>query len=283
MDPAALAEAITAAAAALPVSAAQAKLPSFWRNQAELWFVRAEAEFETARVTVQNTQYSLVVKALPEEIAVDVKHLLTVRPADRPYDTLKEAVIKVCQATEADRVRRFNALSLGDQRPSQLLRRMRDLQPVGDDSPWYRHAFLAKLPAALQLHLAATRGDLEAIAEAADTLVATLQLQPAAAAAHVVQQHDGGGGGGGGGVRGGGVRGGGGGDDGALQADLAAVYTRHGRKPPQQQQQTADAKRQQRPFDPNKCFFHNRFGVKARKCVSPCSAATAAAASAAGN
>jgi hypothetical protein len=250
MDPRVLAEAITAAAAALPVAAAAPKLPGFWRNQPDLWFARVEAEFTTAGVTQQATKYSCVVKILTEEVATDVKHLLTVVPADRPYDTLKAALIKACKTTEQDKVRRFNALSLGDLRPSQLLRRMQDLQPDGSDTSWYRSAFLSKLPAALQLHLTAVAGDLEAVADAADALVDTFRLQPLQAAAQVVQPGEPS-------------------EEVALHAELAAVYTKFGRKPPQQQQQTPKKERP-RQTESGLCWFHERFGEKATRCRNPC-------------
>ena len=261
MDPTELAHAITAAAAALPVAAAAVKLPSFWRQQPALWFARVECAFTTAGIVNQTTHYSHVVQNLSEEIAAEVKALLITVPAQHPYDTLKEAILKACSASDDDRVRRFQALQLGDMRPSQLLRKMIDLQELGTDAPWYRTAFLDKLPTVLRLHLAGKTGDLTELADAADTLVDALRLQPNQSSVLAVQ-----------GAAGGGAAADGG--EAALEAELAAVYQRFGRRPQQQQHSTQQRqlpKSTKSVVDASHCFFHQRFGDRAQKCRQPCS------------
>jgi hypothetical protein len=253
MDPRELAQAITTAAAALPAAAVTAKLPSFWKNAPDLWFVRVEAEFVTANITVQATKYSHVIKALPEDVAQDVSSLIKVTPADHPYDLLKAALLKACEPTPSEKVCRFHLLTLGDLRPSQLLNRMLDLQPEGTDAQWYRQAFLGKLPMVVQLQLATDGRELPLLAIAADALVEVYRRQPLGAAAHALQPPEP-------------VAG----DDVALQAALAAVYTRFGRSAPAKgprPPRAADSAGKQDGY----CFFHKRFGVKAKKCALPCS------------
>ena len=40
------------------------KLPTFWPNKPEAWFVQAEANFRARRITSQKTQFNFVVVAL---------------------------------------------------------------------------------------------------------------------------------------------------------------------------------------------------------------------------
>ena len=223
------------------LNAVAVKVPSFWKHQA----IRLEAEFQAANITVQATPFSHVLRNLTEEAAVEVKHILENPPVNDRYDVLKAALIKAFEPTAAARLHQFHALTLGDLRPSQLLRSMRDLNNQGLDTDLYKEHFLAKLPTPVQLHLAVFNGTLEELADQADLLVDRLRQQPSGAVNSMYPHTS---------------------DDGALQAEVDALYRRFGRHPPSPNKNPAQ--QQQRTLD--FCFFHQRYGAKAKKCASPC-------------
>eukprot|EP00794_Sanderia_malayensis_P010299 gene10299-biopygen8463 len=141
-----------------PVAAVSLKLPPFWPNDPELWFAQVECQFEARSINVQNTKFNYVVAILQPEIAQEVRDLLVHRPAQNPYDRLKEALIKRTSTSEQKRLHQLLiAEELGDSKPSQLLRRMQQLQGGNNLEPSIlRQLFLQRLPRNAQLILASS-------------------------------------------------------------------------------------------------------------------------------
>ncbi|KFD47494.1 hypothetical protein M513_11655 [Trichuris suis] len=130
------------------VAGVAVKLPPFWPHAPKLWFAQAEAQFHLRGITSSLTQFYYTIAALPDNVAADVDDLL--KPyGDSPYEHLKAQLLEPFSLTEDERFRSLLAASsIGDQRPSQMLREMRRLAGTMIDvnGPFFRRLFLHRLP-----------------------------------------------------------------------------------------------------------------------------------------
>lgn len=128
------------------------KLPPFAPSNPRVWFRQIEAVFNTRRITSERNRYSYVVQSLPHEVAVDVDDLLDPTPLKEPYSTLKDAIIQRTGKSASKMLRELlTTVELGDQTPSQLMRRMRSLlaNRYMDDA-LFKEMWLDKLPIPMQ-------------------------------------------------------------------------------------------------------------------------------------
>ena len=151
------------------------KLPPFWASDPQIWFAQVEAQFATRRITSQTTKFSHVVAALQPEIAQEVRDVLLNPPADSPYNHLKEELTRRTSESEQRRLQLLlTELELGDRKPSQFLRKMRQL--LGDhklEENILKQLFVQRLPANVQLILATSSTSLtnEQVADLADRIM----------------------------------------------------------------------------------------------------------------
>ena len=104
------------------------KLPPFWQEDPALWFHQVEAQIATKDITQQLTKYHYIVGSLAPETAREVRDVIVTIPATNPFDILKECLISGTSLTESERMQKLLSLEpLGDQKPSQLLRRIEQL------------------------------------------------------------------------------------------------------------------------------------------------------------
>ncbi|XP_064462765.1 uncharacterized protein LOC135373598 [Ornithodoros turicata] len=158
------------------LAAVAVKLPPYFDRNPAVWFLQAEAQFNLAGITAQQTKFYHVISALTPSAANEVYDILASPSPSTPYDQLKKALLQ--RATLSSRSRLQQLLSteeLGDRRPSQLLRRMRQLlddQSASVDDALLRELFLQRLPQNVQMVLA-TAADmtLDQLATLADAVV----------------------------------------------------------------------------------------------------------------
>ena len=154
------------------ISSFHVRLPPFRMSDPVLWFRQIELALNGHNIRSELRRYEMVASLLPDEVADEVRDLILEPPADDPYATLKQAVIK--RFSVSDRVRMQKLMSnvhLGDRSPSQLLRHMRTLAPRGE-TIMFAELWMQRLPQDLQQILAAHEGtvDLDALASIADRI-----------------------------------------------------------------------------------------------------------------
>ncbi|XP_063635198.1 uncharacterized protein LOC134805945 [Cydia splendana] len=159
--------------AAITVSS---RIAPFWRDMPKLWFTQLEAILAPQKLG-QEAKFDLVVSKLGKEELSTVGDLLD-NATGRSYETLKTRLISAFQES-ADR--QFNRLvkemEFGEQKPSQLYRRMAEAArnaDVSDDT--VKRLWLQRLPIATRAILTAVGEEtkLEDLVSMADKIVESM-------------------------------------------------------------------------------------------------------------
>ena len=71
------------------------KLPEFWTNDPDLWFLHAESAFRNSKITQSRTKFDHVIQKLPQKIMVSVRGLImsTTSSSSTPYEDLKAKLV----------------------------------------------------------------------------------------------------------------------------------------------------------------------------------------------
>lgn len=250
------------------------KLPSFWQRDPALWFAQVEAQFHAYRIRADHSRYYTVVAALDCSVLQAVSDILTNPPETNKYETIKTKLISAYSDSQEKQLRRLlNELELGDRKPSQLLREMRTLAGVQVNEEVLRTLWLQRLPAQIHLLLSASEcTGLEKMASVADKLteihsanamasgsiaaITDTAATPSNAVAHNDTRAE--------------LQ--------NMRREVAALTTLveqlstdRGRRFGRDRSNSRERGRSQsRSGEEGLCFYHNRFGRKARKCRQPC-------------
>lgn len=236
------------------------RVPEFWTDQPGLWFIQFEAAVAPQKAS-DNAKYQLLIAKLGKAVIQQVADLLAKPPEADKYKALKDRLLSIYEESENRRIQKLiGDMQLGDQKPSQLLRRMQGLAGSRMTSDtlivlWQNH-----LPAAVRTVLAATTlDDPEKLAAVADKVIETSKPLEVAAVASTSSSN---------------------------LADVIAKLTlevaelrkaRHDSRPRQRsasRQRDRSGSRGRGPSNTRNqdrpCYYHYRFGEKAEKCRDPC-------------
>ncbi|XP_054862562.1 uncharacterized protein LOC129347893 [Amphiprion ocellaris] len=220
-----------------PASSATAtaavKLPDFWQSDPASWFQHIEALFHLRGVDADDSRYYLVVAALDQQSTRRVMSLLRSPPDSGKYAALKQLLVRRYCLSSAERADKLLSLSgLGDCTAVDLMDDMLSLLGSDEGGFLFPHIFLRQLPREVRAALANS------------PLLAAGDFRGLAEEA-----------------------------DRVLLASRR-VTVQSATMDPQQMSPTDPAvvsavsarARRGSPL----CFYHRRFGVKARRCVPPC-------------
>ena len=221
------------------VYAATIKLPDFWQQNPRPWFQHIEAQFQLRGITQDVTKYFHVVAALDASTTARAMMLLEDPPADGKYAALKAFLLKLYELSELEKADRLLSLNgLGDGKPSELMERMLAVLGSADPSFLFTHIFLRQLPVPVRTALASnplsSTKDYRGLAAEADRVFLANRQQ----FVHALLPHHGD----------------------ATPPPFLEDYT-----------DTAAAVTARRQADDGLCYYHARFGAKAKQCRKPCS------------
>lgn len=234
------------------------KLPPFWDKHPELWFVNIEAQFVVAGITQDTTKYYSIISALNSEVLTYVCDIVLQPPAENKYNALKQRLIAEFSDSDQQRIKTLlSELVLGNDKPSQLLRRMGQLGGKTLDTEFLKTLWLQRLPIQTQTILSISEDNVEKLASMADKIHETTDINVAA-----VQ-----------------------GEKGSSFPELNELRTqiselskqveRLSRSRAKHNAERRDSSQRRRSNSRHrnydKCWYHFKFGDAARRCKSPCS------------
>ena len=130
------------------------KLPTFWAQQPEVWFLQAEAQFHIRKITDDTTKYYHVVAALDQETSGRVLDTLSAPPGDNKYTDLKQRLLTTFGLSKRERASKLLHLHpLGDRKPSELMDEMLSLLADHGFCFLAEQLFLEQLPEDIRLQL----------------------------------------------------------------------------------------------------------------------------------
>lgn len=130
------------------------KIPPFWSNRPDLWFLQVETQFRLKGITSSNTKYDYLISSLPPDSMVIVSDFLANPPREGDkFDLIKRLLVARCQDTEERRLDALlNKIELGDLKPSELFRQMETLSGGNSlvNNSLLKKLWLNKLPQVIQ-------------------------------------------------------------------------------------------------------------------------------------
>ncbi|XP_063830235.1 uncharacterized protein LOC135079508 [Ostrinia nubilalis] len=150
------------------------RIPEFWCDQPRLWFIQCEAILGPQKLS-DEARFNLVVAKLGKEVIQQVSDILLKPPDTKKFDALKERLLKAYEESELRQFQKLlSGMELGDQKPSQLLRRMKDLAREKIPDETLRIMWQGHLPSSVRAVLAVSESqDLENLAAVADKIMET--------------------------------------------------------------------------------------------------------------
>jgi hypothetical protein len=129
------------------INRVSATIPPFWSKNPKLWFAQVEAGFRNAGITTDNTMYDKVVGQIDTKILEQIQDIVVDPPTENRYKTLKDRLIAEFTDSEGKKLSQLlSAMELGDQKPSHLLRTMKNLAGDSIRGKALETLFLQHLP-----------------------------------------------------------------------------------------------------------------------------------------
>ncbi|XP_043468540.1 uncharacterized protein LOC122512566 [Leptopilina heterotoma] len=148
------------------------KVPIFMPEDPELWFLLLESSFDAAGITQDATKFGHALSALDPRYSVEIRDVLLKPKAERTFELLKKELISRMGTSQEQNTRRLlENEPLGDRKPTQFLRHLRNLAGSNFPDDVLQTLWLGRLPKHMQAMLAAHRDlPLDKRAEIADSV-----------------------------------------------------------------------------------------------------------------
>ena len=133
------------------------KLPDFWTEDLNFWFLHAEATFRNAQITQSKTKFNHIVQKLPQKIMVSVRSLIMGSAASSatPFKDLKAKLVSAYTLSRWQKVSKLiHHPGVGDRGPTALMDAILALL-LEDETPGslFLGLFLERLPVKMRKHL----------------------------------------------------------------------------------------------------------------------------------
>lgn len=151
-------------------------MPVSSKNNVETWLIQLEAWFNLNAPITQRNKFDTVVASLPADWIRQISHVVRSPTIGIEYDVLKQALIDNYCDSEQQRIQKFiSGIQLGDKKPSHLLNELRDVGRVTDES-LLRSIWLQRLPPIIRAIAGAVQGSVNEQAAVADVSLEQLTI-----------------------------------------------------------------------------------------------------------
>ncbi|CAH8612268.1 unnamed protein product [Heterobilharzia americana] len=150
------------------------QLVPYWPDNAETWFLYAEADFREQGVSDPHSRFLAVIRSLPRELNRYVTANMFNPEVSDPYALLKAALLKKSDLTDRQRLDELlRNIELGSHSATEVLARMREVIGARTfDDGFFRELFLSKLPQPVQTVLVTLQSvPLDDLAASADKIL----------------------------------------------------------------------------------------------------------------
>lgn len=253
---------LDAATGATVVGRVAVRLPPFWPEDPEVWFVQAEAQFQISGVKEDTTKFYHVISQLDQKYIKEIKDIVKNPPTTGKYEKLKQELTKRLSISREHQIRTLlSHEELGDRKPSQFLRHLKTLAADGVTEEFLRSLWSNRLPPHVQAIIVSQTGTIEEAAELADKICEVTPAPVQLASTSAVSNNF----------------------DGLLKRidDMIALRIQaemkqhiaqlttnsRGRSPARR---SFRSRSRSRSKTPGVCWYHSNYGEKAVKCTSPC-------------
>lgn len=233
---------------------ASIRAPQFWPHNARLWFTTLEAHFALNNIVDQTTRFHYVLTSLDESHLVEIQDIVNDPPAVDPYKKIKDEMIARFSTSQERKIKQLlEHEELGDRTPSQFLRQLQNLAGTTTPSDFVKTLWLNRLPKATQTALAtqktATLDELGKLADHIHEIAASKHVAATETSSprdDLMKRID------------------------DLTQQVAALTSHRSRdKSPQHSQRRSRSTSRSRLVE-GICWYHNKFGQNATRCISGC-------------
>ncbi|GFU76074.1 retrovirus-related Pol polyprotein from transposon 17.6 [Trichonephila clavipes] len=145
------------------------RLPPFWKSNVRLWIAQCDHAFTFSGISSDDTKYSALVANLDAETLSYVSDIVLSPPNSDKYHTLSQRLITQFSDSETQKIKKLlTDLQLGDEKPSHLLRKMKELSNGQLQDDFLQSLWLQRMPPHIQTVLSASSEPLDKLAIIAD-------------------------------------------------------------------------------------------------------------------
>ncbi|GFW16646.1 transposon Tf2-8 polyprotein [Trichonephila clavipes] len=145
------------------------RLPPFWKFNVRLWIAQCDHAFTFSGISSDDTKYSALVSNLDAETLSYVSDIVLSPPNSDKYHTLSQRLIAQFSHSETQKIKKLlTDLQLGDEKPSHLLRKMKELSNGQLQDDFLQSLWLQRMPPHIQTVLSASSEPLDKLAIIAD-------------------------------------------------------------------------------------------------------------------
>lgn len=148
------------------------KPPTFLKNDPALYFMQMEAQFTIAGISQDTTKFNHIIASFDPIYLQAVSDIVRNPPILDKYDTIKNRLINEFTASDQKKLRQaIHEVELGDDKPSQLLKKIKDLagNSLNDDA--IKSLWIERLPYNVRAVISIVEGDSFLWAKQADKMM----------------------------------------------------------------------------------------------------------------